>query len=243
MADLPVAGTILVYALPPIWGAPSPSPFVIKLLTFLRMAELPHRLVPLTGPPKSSTGKIPYIELPNGERLHDSGLIQAELTERLAVRLDEGLTAEQVAQSLLVRRAVEEHLYFVGAYERWLTPQGWPATARDYFSHLPFPLGSLLPLVLRRRIRANMHGQGIGRHPWPTIVAEGTADLDALATLLGDREFFHGRPSTIDATLYGFFRAWTSNPFTSEPKAALCRHPNLVAYVARMKERYWADEA
>ncbi len=240
MSNLPAIAPIRVFALPPIWGAPNPSPFVIKLLTFLRMAGLPYEMPGLTGPPRSPTGKIPYIELSTGEKLHDSGLIVDALTERYAIGLDAGLTDDQRALSHAVRRMVEEHLYFVGAYERWLTPAGYAVTSRAYFSHLSAPLRLLLPLLLRRRIRANMFGQGVGRHP-PDVVADaGRADLQALAVLLGDREFFHGHPTSIDATLYGFLAAWLSNPFDSPVKAEVERHPNLMAYQARMRERYWA---
>ena len=241
MSDLPVVSPIRVFALPPIWGAPNPSPFVIKLLTFLRMAGLPYEMPGLTGPPQSPTGKIPYVELPGGERLHDSGLIVDALTSRYHLTLDDGLSAGQLALSHAVRRMVEEHLYFVGAYERWLTPAGYAETSRAYFAHMAAPLRLLLPLVLRRRIRANMHGQGIGRHPPETVAAAGRADVEALATLLGEGEYFHGHPTSIDATLYGFIAAWMSNPYASPVKSDAQRHPNLVAYYERMRARYWAS--
>lgn len=241
MSNLPALAPIRVFTLPPIWGAPSPSPFVIKLLTFLRMAGLPYEIPGLNGPPRSPTGKIPYIELPDGQQLHDSGLIVDALTARYQIALDDGLSPEQRAQSHAVRRMVEEHTYFVGAHERWLTPAGYAATSRAYFAHLPAPLRLILPFILRRRIRANMFGQGIGRHPAEVVAAAGRADIEALAILLGDREFFHGRPTSVDATLYGFLAAWMSNPYESSIQAGAVKHPNLVAYYQRMKSAYWAD--
>ena len=241
MSEVPARQAIRVYALPPIWGAPSPSPFVIKLLTFLRMAGLPYELPLMAGPPASPTGKIPYVILPDGTRLHDSGLIVSALTERYDIQLDAGLSAEQAALSHAIRRMIEEHLYFAGVYERWLTAPGYAATARDYFAHLPAPMRWFLPSILRRRIRANVLGQGIGRHPPETIAALARADLDALAVLLGDREFLHDRPTSIDATIYGILCALFSNPFHSASRESAQRHSNLVAYTARMKARYWAD--
>ena len=239
MSDLPQP--IRVFALPPIWGSPSPSPFVIKLLTFLRMAGIPYELPGLTGPPKSPTGKIPYIELPDGTVLHDSGLIIDALTGRYRITLDAELTSEQRALSHAVRRMIEEHTYFVGAYERWLTPAGFQASAKSYFAHMAAPLRLILPYFLRRKIRANMHGQGIGRHPAELVAALGRADIHSLSVLLGDREYFHGHPTSIDATLYGFMCAWMANPFASTTRATAQEYPNLVAYYERMRGRFWAD--
>lgn len=240
MSSLPAVSPIRVYALPPIWGAPSPSPFVIKLLTFLRMAGLPYELPGLTGPPRSATGKIPYIELPNGERLHDSGLILDALTARYRITMDEGLSDEQRARSHALRRMIEEHTYFVGAHERWLTPAGYTATSKAYFAHMPAPMRLILPMILRRRIRANMFGQGIGRHAPNVVSAAGAADVEALSILLGDQPFFHGHPTSIDATIYGFVAAWMSNPYESSIRAEASKYPNLVAYYEGMKAKYWA---
>src|SRR6185503_13044580 len=109
------------------------------------------------------TGKVPYVELPDGTLLHDSGLIIAELGRRHGIDLDAGLDPAARAIGHSVRRMVEEHLYFCVAYERWVLDAGYASTARDYFRHLPLGLRQLLPPILRRRMRANLHGQGISR--------------------------------------------------------------------------------
>ncbi|MCP4807595.1 MAG: hypothetical protein GY913_10285 [Proteobacteria bacterium] len=57
----------MLWKLPPLWGLPSPSPFVVKLETWLRMAEIPYHSRHLSRPPQSRSGKIPYIELVSGE--------------------------------------------------------------------------------------------------------------------------------------------------------------------------------
>ncbi len=44
-----------------------PSPLVVKLETWLRMAEIPYHSRHLSRPPQSRSGKIPYIELVSGE--------------------------------------------------------------------------------------------------------------------------------------------------------------------------------
>src|SRR5262249_8571094 len=101
---------IIVRGLPPIWGAPSPSPFVIKLLTWLRMAGVEHPLRPLTSPPRSETKKVPYIELPNGDVVADSARIIARLSKERGVDIDAGLDERSRATAQLVYATLEGHL-------------------------------------------------------------------------------------------------------------------------------------
>jgi glutathione S-transferase len=235
------ADRVVVWALPPVWGTPSASPFAIKVLTFLRMAEIPHERGDLRGPPRSSTGKIPYVELGDGEIVADSGEIVARLSRERGIDLDAGLSEGDRALGHAVRRMVEEHLYFVGAWDRWFTAAGFVHVARDYFAHLPAPLAFLLPRVLRRRMRRNLHGQGLGRLAPETILAHGRDDVAALAAILGEREFVLGPPSSVDASVYGFLCAVLGNPWASPVTRLVREHENLVAYTQRVRARWWAE--
>jgi glutathione S-transferase len=236
---------IIVRGLPPIWGAPSPSPFVIKLLTWLRMAGIAHQLKPLDLPPRSTTGKIPYIELPSGEVLADSSRIIARLSKERGVDLDAGLDGRSRATAQLVHSTLEGHLYFAaGLYERFASPEGWAHTRRDYFRNLPMPMRAVAPLLARRNALRNLHGQGTGRLPRDEVAAIARADLRALSATLGESAYVLGdRPHTVDATALGFLWAISSHPFESASRAALESHANLVEYVARMRARCWADFA
>src|SRR5688500_19262684 len=89
----PDAAAVTVWGLVPTWGAPSPSPFAIKLQTWLRMAKIEHRARVLKSPPRSSTGKVPYVELDNGRRLADSQSIIETLGRERGVDLDVHLDA------------------------------------------------------------------------------------------------------------------------------------------------------
>ena len=108
------AAPIKVWSLPPLWGTPSPSPFAIKLMTWLRMADIPYVAPTMMGPPRSRTKKIPYIELENGETVADSSQIIERLTRDRGIALDDGLDTRQRALAHTIRRTVEEHLYSAG---------------------------------------------------------------------------------------------------------------------------------
>lgn len=228
----------MLVSLPPVWGAPSPSPFAIKLELWLEMAEIPYVSRPLRGPPRSSTGKIPYVVTPDGRVLHDSGLIIETLGKERGIDLDEGLSPGDRAVGHAIRRMIEEHLYFVGLCDRWLSEEGFAATARDYFRHLPQPIRWILPRILRRQMRRYAHAQGVGRHPPEQRARLARADLAALAQIVGEGPFVFGRLSTIDATVAGFLWSFAANPFPSIVGDGLRAHPNLLAYLDRIKQRY-----
>jgi glutathione S-transferase len=239
--NAPANVPVKVFGLPPIWGSPSPSPFSIKVMTWLRMAGIEYERPPMKGPPKSATGKVPWVELADGEVLSDSSLIIERLSADRGIDLDAVLDAHTRAVGVAIQRMIEEHLYFVGAWERWLTDDGFAHSSRDYFRHLPGPIRFLLPRMLRRKMRANVHGQGVGRHSPKTITAMAKVDIDALAVILGDNEFVLGPPSTLDASTFGLVWAMRSNPYQSDLRKCIEAHPNLVAYAERMRERYWSD--
>ena len=232
---------IIVRGLPPVWGTPSPSPFVIKLLTWLRMAKIDHELRPLASPPRSTTKKIPYVEMPNGEIVSDSGRIIARLSTERAIDLDAGLDDAARATARLLEATFEGHLYFAALYERFVTREGWAFTRRDYFRAAPMAVRTFAPLIIRRGAIRNLYGQGTGRLARADVAELARRDLQAIATTLGSRPYFLGAaPHTIDATALGFLWAISSHPWESACRDAIESHATLVAYVSRMREHVWS---
>lgn len=216
---------------------PNASPFCTKLETYLRMAEVPHKLAPmkLGQAPK---GKIPYVHL-DGRYMGDSQLIIEELERKLGVKaLDAGLAPRDAAIARLTRRAIEEASYFIGVYVRWSMDAGYVAMRNEFRTFIP---GIVVPFIRRTQIK-KLHGQGTGRHTTEEVMAMGAADFAAVAELLGDQPFFLGdAPRTIDATLYAFVEAVLGFPVDSPLKAAVGSHANLVAYRQRIRARWWKD--
>ena len=116
---------ITLYQFPVRGGLPNPSPFCMKLETYLRMADLEYEVRAVLRP-GSRTGKCPYIVI-DGETLTDSSLIIAALESRFGHRVDGKLTLAQRGESLAFQRLLEEHLYWVSVYaggSRSRTPCG-----------------------------------------------------------------------------------------------------------------------
>jgi glutathione S-transferase len=233
---------VVVFGLPPIWGTPSPSPFVIKLLTWLRMAKIDYEFHALRSPPRSKSSKMPYVDLPSGERIDESSRIILRLSAMHDIDLDRGLEDRKKATGRLLQATFEGHLYFAGLYERFATPEGWERTGHDYFGHLPSVVRAVAAPLVRRRTLKNLHGQGTGRLPVEEVRDLARLDIAAIATTLGEEPYFLGAtPRTVDATAMGFLWAISQNPFASACREAVESHPNLVAFVKRMRDAYWAD--
>ncbi|TCS35145.1 glutathione S-transferase [Paucimonas lemoignei] len=235
---------IRVVGMPSIWGLPSPSPFCLKLETWLRMEKIPYTCVALNSMPQSKTGKVPYILRNDGSTLADSNIIIATLANEHGIDLTYGVSSEEQARAHLILRTLEESLYFAGAWERWMHPESWPITRAGYFGALPAGIRNLIAGLVRRKMRTLLHGQGVARHEPAQILALAAQDVKALAMLLGEQPFFHGeRPGVADASAYGLFANALGFPGQSEIRNLLHRHPKLVEFCERMKRLYWRDDS
>lgn len=224
------------------WGMVNMSPFCAKLETYLRMAEVPYqaRAADLRKAPK---GKIPFVEL-DGRLMGDSQHIIEELERRRGDQaLDAGLSVRDRAIAQVVRRTLEEGLYFVGMYMRWQTDDGYAVLAPEFRLAIPKPFRIAMPLI-RRSVKKKLREQGTGRHTVDEVVAMGAADYAALSELLGAQDFLLGaRPRTVDAALFAFIEAALGFPLDSPLQRAARSHANLVAYRDRIRARWWKELA
>lgn len=233
---------IQVAGMGPAWGLPSPSPFCLKLETWLRIEGLAYTRLILNKPPQSRTGKVPYLVRPDGSTLADSNIIIESIAKERGIDPGYGATPDERARAHAILRTIEESLYFCAVWERWVLPECWPVTRGGYFGQLPPGLRSLVAALVRRKIRQALHGQGISRHEPDRVTALGTADVKALSVLLGDRPFFTGsRPGVVDASAYGTLANFLGFPCRTPLKSAVEAQPNLIAFCNRMKEAYWND--
>lgn len=216
-------------------GVMNPSPFCMKVEVFLKLAGLPYQVDEHTPPFRLPKGKLPALR--DGDTLVcDSEAILRHLQQRHHAALPPALRAPEHGSDLALRRLVEEHLYFALLWLRWIDDDSFRAVKQAFFGRLPWPLRTLVPALVRRKMRRDLAGQGMGRHRPDEIVARAIADLDALQAALGPRAFFGGdAPSALDASTY----ATLGNVLYAELDGPLRRHaqaqPALVAYCARME--------
>ena len=230
---------IVLYQFESSLGVHNPSPFCLKLETYLRMVELPYQVVTDASVQKAPKQKFPYIQ--DGDRIiADSGFIIDYLTQTYGDSLDQHLTPQEHAIALAFRRLMEENLYWAVAYSRWIEAANWPKTRQAYFADLPPVIRSIVPELVRREIARNLNGHGIGRHTRDEVYAIGKRDIQAISDFLDDKPFLMGEQVTsLDATGYGFLtnllKASTHSPL-SEYSLQL---KNLKDYCDRVNTQFW----
>ena len=234
---------IKLYQFAPAFGLPNMSPFCMKVETYLRMTGLAYECPRNADIFKSPKGKMPYIEDGNhgGKIVADSTFIVDYLKAAYGDKLDANLSARQRALGLVIQRTFEESLYWPVVYSRWIEDAGFAVVNEAAFAKLKFPMRQIIPVMARRGLRKQLHGQGTGRHSREEIYAIGCRDVTALAELLGEQAFFLGdEPSSIDATGYAFLANLLWVPIDLPIRAHAKSFANLEAYCQRMKARYYS---
>ncbi len=232
---------LYLHQYPPVWGLPSLSPFCIKVETYLRMVKLPYQIQLENNPRKGPKGKMPVLR--DGDvTIPDSSFIITYLQEKYGNLLDADLSAEQQALAHAVRKMVEENLYFVILYARWIDPVGKKAVDQEYRRFFPPLLAPLALRWIRNNLRKQAYLQGIGRHSLEEIYKIGSDDIAALSELMGTDPFMLGdKPHTIDATVYAFLITILQGAFESPLQDTLRKHENLLRYCERMKKLYFNE--
>lgn len=219
---------------PPIWGR-NVSPFCLKLEAWLKLASIPYETRSTLALHKAPKGKLPYV-LDGGTPLGDSSLIIQHLKRTRGIDPDEGLNGREQADAVALQRLIENHLYFVIVYGRWIDPEGFAAVGEGFFAGLPLPVRPAARAMTRSKIRRMLHYQGLGRHKAAEVYDMGRQDLRALADYLDDKPFFLGdRLTSIDAVAFGFLANILLVPVENELKRMTQDYPNLLAWVESME--------
>jgi len=127
---------ILLYGFSPAPGLPDTSQFVTKVDCFLRFCGVRYVLKQwqtFDDLARAPRGKFPYID-DEGTIIADSGCIVRHVQQKYDDPLGElALPEPAVAQGLALRRLLEDHLYWVLCYARWLDD-----SARAIFAPIAF---------------------------------------------------------------------------------------------------------
>ncbi|BCS26292.1 glutathione S-transferase family protein [Aspergillus puulaauensis] len=240
------------------------SPFVTKVEARLRFANITYKTA--VGTPKTAPkGKIPYIEITDGNEaeastsIGDSTLIIKHLVERnILPDLNGDLAPELKANDLAIRALLEDKAYFYNTRERWTENY---YTMRDHvLGAVPYPIRVVIGMLIHRTMVQTLHGQGTGRYSadevqefrveaWNAVndllVAskvkktqhqEQQGDADQPFWVLGGEE-----PTEADTTVFGF--VISALICTAGPKARelVMGFPVMREYARRIHDAYFPD--
>lgn len=207
---------------------PDVSPYVQKLVLFLRMCGVAYEYCDYGGgpvrraPEMNPKGKVPFVQLPGGEILEDSAFIISRLErDRAECRaLSAALTPEQHAVGHAIERMCEDHLFWGIPYNRWCTAEGRPPSTAFFFDKYPAAVGMTMKIRNKHHGKADdalspqaqvesqladtMRRHGLMRHSHDEIVELLFRDLRAVNAQLGAKRYLFGdAPSRYDAAVFG----------------------------------------
>lgn len=231
---------ITLYTFGPKFGLPDPSPFCLKALVLLKMSGLDFELA-TASLQKAPKGKAPYMS--DGDLIvPDSTFIRLHLETTNQIDFDKGLNAQERAVAWAFEKLCEDHLYWPLLHERWAKDANFNAGPIEFFQGVPAVLRPLVVSMVRRTVRRDLRGQGMGRHSGGEIVQLATRAIDHIAAFIGDKDYLMGKnPCGADASVFATLAEMTSEQFDTPLIAAVSKHKNLIAYRDRMMKRYFPD--
>jgi glutathione S-transferase len=100
----------------------------------------------------------------------------------------------------------------------------------------------LIKAIVRRKVRRDVHGQGLSRHSREEQAQLAQRSLAAAAALLGEKPFLFGDTTCgADATFGAFVMSVLCPVFDSASRTIAESHPNLVAYRDRIVTAYFSN--
>ena len=237
---------IKVFGLAKTWDFPDASPYVCKLVMWLRLAGLEYDLQYVPWPSmfeRAPRRSVPWIEDADGEIIHDSQRIIDRLTAKRQLTLDAHLDARQRAQMRAWQRLLEDHYYWAALVQmRWVEDHNWEIYKRELAAELePSPEVEQFFQEIRDYLVGEFRGHAVGKMTLDEVHAVACEDLDALDEWLGDSPYFMGdRPTSIDAMLYACLLQTYATPCTSPILSYARTKTRLEAYFNRLHAAYWA---
>ena len=231
---------ITLYTFGPNFGLPDPSPFCMKALVLLKMAglEFKTRTVDLRKAPK---GKGPYMD-DDGTMVPDTTFIRMHLETKYGIDFDQGLNDRERASAWAFEKLCEDNLYWAVVHSRWMRDDNFNAGPVKFFKAVPAPMRPIITSMVRRQIKRDLKGQGLGRHCEAEIVTIATRGIDSIAAFMGDRPYLMGdTPCGADAALFSTISGLLCDLFDTPLLAATSRHANLVSYRDRLMQQYFLE--
>ena len=224
---------ITLFSYPELFGLADNNPYGLKIFTFLKLVGLPFHHQHLFDASQAPRSQLPYIE-DDDERIGDSDTIIGHLTQKYDLTIDRALTPAERVTDHLVRRTLDD-LYWVMSYSRWKDPQFWPlfrdALLRQHANLTEQALAAAQQYNFQR-----YYYQGIGRYEPGEVYQRGTADLQAVASLLGNGPYLFGRePRSADAGIYGFLANIYFYEIETPLKVFVASRSNLVQHCTLMR--------
>tara|TARA_R110000796_G_scaffold23085_25_gene66515 strand:+ start:5030 stop:5815 length:786 start_codon:yes stop_codon:yes gene_type:complete len=230
---------ITLFGWGPMFDCPSPSPYVMKSDIQLQMlgVDFDRAIADLDAVPKH---KAPYVM--DGDLLvEDSNFIRAHFERKLGKSLNDGLSDDHRAASWAFERMAEDHINSVLAMERWLKDENFFEGPMLFFNDVPPLARDAIVKEIRDGMAQTFYARGLGRHSEEERMQLVALDLEAIAIQLGSKPYLFGdAPSVADASVSAALISAGTEYFDTPLTGLVRGHGNLVDYMDRIQDRYFA---
>lgn len=224
----------------PAFGQPDPSTFCLKGLVLLKMSGLPFAVETgdVTKAPKK---KFPVL-YDNGRPIPDTTLIRFHLETHYGIDFDQGLTETQRGLAWALEKLCEDNLYWAIMHERWALEENFERGPREFFASVPAPMRPLVVALVKREVKRNLHGHGLGRHSRDELMTIARRGVDAVAQALGDNDWIMGEtPCGADASVWATIYSLCCDRFRSPLTDYVANDARLTAYSQRGLAHWFPD--
>lgn len=230
---------IKVHGFGPAFNVVDASPFVVKVIAYLKINKIDHEVVnDSNNLQKAPRGKLPFIE-DNGTIIADSYAVIEHIKKQYNADLDHHLDDDQKALAYILARALDEDFYWLLVYSRWYEDDNWPALKFAFFDSMPVPLKWLIPIIARRSVKASLFKQGVSRRDKKELVQLAEKSLHSYSQLLADKAFFFGdKPCSLDVVAYSHFAQLTMTNLDSWLNDIGKQHSNIVEFCQRFDQQF-----
>jgi glutathione S-transferase len=229
-----------LYTFGPAFGVPDPSMFCMKGEVLLKMAGTPYTL-DHSGFNRAPKGKLPYLD-DNGTVIADTTFIRWHLEQRHGFDFDIGLSQAEKGVAWAFEKLVEDNMYWASMSDRWTIPENFDKGPAKFFDAAPALIRPLIAAKVRRDVRRNLKGQGLGRHGRADLHRIATQGLHAISDHLADKPFLMGeKPCGADAAVFGCVSSYLCSHFDGPLYRAAMARPNLIAYRDRAMQLWYPE--
>ncbi len=234
--------SVVVHMMPRAKPMPSASAFILKLETYLRMANVEYK--PVTKSYPGPKGKVPWVTIGGDRDMSDSQFI-IEHFEETRGRLNTSLSPEQAAVARTLQVALDDRFYWLVLLDLCVVNECKDVPdLMEFPSKVPKFLHGPIMNYLVKALKKQTYQHGVGRHSHEELKALTLGDLKAFSNLLDDKQYLFGSsPSVADCSLFGHVAvAYFQNKdghYIREAIKGDCG--NLLGFIERTKEKYWPD--
>ncbi|KAL0809677.1 hypothetical protein ABMA28_011196 [Loxostege sticticalis] len=206
----------------------------LAVQAFLKMCNLPFEVeMRWNAEFMSPSGRVPFIKC--------GAFVVSELEPVVQFAANKGVTlcarlpAEEKAEMRAYMSLITNVLVNAELYISWLDDETYNAVTKVRNSSVyPWPLGWIQTRAKRNAVAKRLKALHWHDKSLEQVLADVEQCCNSLSQRLGEKDYFFGTPSPLDALVYGHVRALLS---ASGPKAALMIKPitsSLLRHLLRM---------